>query len=187
LRQWLDLEMRRPPFEVKLSERKIDDARIGPLRLNVRVDRVDVVDGAELIIDYKTGHATPSEWLTERPDSPQLPLYAVLSEGPEMQGVAFGLVRAGKYMDLKGYAGRDGILAKAAKMRLPLEAQVDEWRRVLVQLATEFHEGQARVSPKRYPVTCKHCAQRVLCRLDVSALEEELEEGDGSATEVGHG
>ncbi|RSL15430.1 putative DNA repair protein [Edaphobacter aggregans] len=187
LRQWLDLEMRRPPFEVKLSERKLDDARIGPLRLSVRVDRVDVVDGAELIIDYKTGHATPNEWLTERPDSPQLPLYAVLSAGPEMQGVAFGLVRAGKNMELKGYAGRDGILAKAAKMRLPLEAQVDEWRRVLVQLATEFQEGQARVSPKRYPATCKHCAQRVLCRLDVSALEEELEESDGSAAEVGHG
>ncbi|HEY6376447.1 MAG TPA: PD-(D/E)XK nuclease family protein [Edaphobacter sp.] len=187
LRQWLDLEMRRPAFEVKLSERKLDDARIGPLRLSVRVDRVDVVDGSELIIDYKTGHATPNEWLTERPDAPQLPLYAVLSAGPEMQGVAFGLVRAGKYMELKGYAGRDGILTKAAKMRLPLESQVDEWRRVLVQLATEFQEGQARVSPKRYPATCKHCAQRVLCRLDVSTLEEELEESDGPAAEVGHG
>lgn len=185
LRQWLELEMTRPPFEVKLSELKIADARIGPLRLNVRVDRVDVVDGAEVIIDYKTGHATPNDWLTERPDAPQLPLYAVLSEGPEMQGVAFGLVRAGKNMELKGYAGRDGILAKTAKMRLPLEAQVDEWRRVLVQLAEEFHTGEATVAPKKYPATCRHCAQRVLCRLDVSALEEELED-EGSA-EVGLG
>ncbi len=185
LQQWLELEMARPPFEVKLSERKIDDARIGPLRLNVRVDRVDVVDGAEVIIDYKTGHATPNDWLTDRPDAPQLPLYAVLSEGPEMQGVAFGLVRAGKNMELKGYAGRDGILTKAAKLRLPLEAQVDEWRRVLTRLAEEFHAGEARVAPKKYPATCRHCAQRLLCRLDVSTLEEELED-EGSA-EVGLG
>ena len=41
---WLQLEMERgQPFEVKLSEKALEDVRVGPLRLNVRVDRVDVV------------------------------------------------------------------------------------------------------------------------------------------------
>jgi probable DNA repair protein len=174
---WLDMERVRPEFAVKLSEKDFEDVRIGPLRLSVRVDRVDVTEGGELLIDYKTGVASPNDWLTERPDAPQLPLYAVLSE-QEVKGVAFGLVRAGKEMALKGYAGADGILVKAARMKLPMEMQMDEWKRVLEELAHAFHAGDARVAPKSYPMTCRHCAQRELCRLDVSALElSEDEEG----------
>jgi RecB family exonuclease len=185
LEPWLELELERPPFEVSLSEKKLDDVQIGPLRLSVRVDRVDLVEGGELLIDYKTGSATPNDWLTDRPDAPQLPLYAALSDAEQLQGVAFGLVRAGKDMGLKGYAVRDGILPKAAKMEAPsLEAQVDDWRRVLVNLATEFGSGDARVAPKKYPATCDRCHQRILCRLDVSLLEEEDAE---TAAEVGRG
>jgi ATP-dependent helicase/nuclease subunit B len=160
---------------VKLSEKNFEDVRIGPLRLSVRVDRVDMTAGGELLIDYKTGAASPTDWLTDRPDAPQLPLYAVLSE-QEVKGVAFGLVRAGKEMGLKGYAGEDGILIKAARMKMPMEMQVEEWRRVLERLANAFHAGDARVAPKSYPMTCRHCAQRELCRLDVSVLEQNEDE-----------
>ncbi|MEO6911882.1 MAG: PD-(D/E)XK nuclease family protein, partial [Edaphobacter sp.] len=66
---WLELELARPPFAVKLSEKELKGVRIGPLRLSVRVDRVDIVEGGEIIIDYKTGVAKPSEWLSERPDA----------------------------------------------------------------------------------------------------------------------
>jgi ATP-dependent helicase/nuclease subunit B len=183
LGSWLDLERARPEFVVKLSEKNFNDVRIGPLRLSVRVDRVDVTAGGELLIDYKTGAASPNDWLTERPDAPQLPLYAVLSE-TEVKGVAFGLVRAGKEMGLKGYAGADGILVKAARMKMPMEMQVEEWRRVLEGLANAFHAGDARVAPKSYPMTCRHCAQRELCRLDVSALELNEDE-DGSEVSGG--
>lgn len=182
---WLELELARPSFEVKLSEKKLDDVKIGPLRLNVRVDRVDLVEGGELLIDYKTGIATPNDWLTDRPDAPQLPLYAVLSEAEQLQGVAFGLVRAGEGLGLKGYAAADGVLPHAAKLKVPsLEAQVDDWRRVLVDLATEFDSGVARVAPKKYPATCDRCGQRILCRLDASLLEEE---DDETAAEVSRG
>lgn len=187
MRPWLELEMGRPPFEVKLSEKEFNDVSVGPLRLDVRVDRVDVTEAGELILDYKTGLATPNDWLTERPDAPQLPLYAVLADAERLKGVAFGVVRAGESMELKGYASEDGVLAKAAKMTMPLEAQVEDWRRVLVGLATEFHEGTARVRPKRYPTTCERCGQRILCRLDASLLEEDDEDGDGAAAEVDRG
>jgi ATP-dependent helicase/nuclease subunit B len=61
---------------------------------------------------------------------------------------------------------------------------VDDWRRVLANLAEEFHAGDARVAPKKYPATCDRCAQRILCRLDASLLEED--EGE-SAAEVSRG
>lgn len=172
---WLDMEKVRPEFAVKLSEKNFEDVQIGPLRLSVRVDRVDVTAVGELLIDYKTGAASPNDWLTERPDAPQLPLYAVLSE-QEVKGVAFGLVRAGKEMGLKGYAGEDGILVKASRMKMPMEMQMEEWKRVLEGLANAFHAGDARVAPKSYPMTCRHCAQRELCRLDVSVLEQNEDE-----------
>jgi ATP-dependent helicase/nuclease subunit B len=185
---WLELEMERSPFEVKLSEKEFDDVRVGPLRLSVRMDRVDVVDGGEVVIDYKTGLASPNDWLTDRPKAPQLPLYAILSDPDQLQGVAVGLVRAGEGMELKGYAVGPGVLKKPTKMKVAnLEAQVEEWRRILEQLAEDFSAGDARVAPNKYPTTCERCAQRILCRLDVSLLEDDGDEEDGSAGEVNRG
>jgi ATP-dependent helicase/nuclease subunit B len=189
LNWWLELEMERGlPFEVKLSEKEFKDVPVGPLLLNVRMDRVDAVEGGEVLIDYKTGDATPNDWLTERPDAPQLPLYAILSEGNRLRGVAFGLVRAGEGRGLKGYAVGDGVLpGRPARLKeaATLEAQVERWRQVLVGLAEEFYAGDARVNPKQYPKTCEHCGQRLLCRLDVSSLSslEDSDEDDAGASE----
>ena len=190
LRGWLELEMERQlPFEVKLSEKEFEDVRVGPLRLSVRMDRVDIVDGGEVLIDYKTGLASPSDWLTERPDAPQLPLYAILSNASQLQGVAFGLVRAGEGRGLKGYAATNGVLPSPARLKeaATLEAQVERWRHVLSELAEEFHRGDARVRPKRYPGTCDRCGQRLLCRLDVTLLQENDQDESGAAAETSGG
>jgi len=183
LGDWLELELERSPFEVKLSEKEFADVHVGPLRLSVRMDRVDVVEGGEVLIDYKTGFASPSDWLTDRPNAPQLPLYAILSHPDQLQGVAFGLVRAGEGMELKGYATSKSVLPKLAKMKeASLAAQVEDWRRVLERLAEDFATGDARVAPNKYPTTCERCGQRILCRLNVSLLDED-EEQDTSTEE----
>jgi probable DNA repair protein len=187
LRLWLDFEAsERPPFAVKSREADLKDVRVGPLRLNVRVDRVDaiLIDGepaGEIILDYKTGAAKPADWLGDRPDAPQLPLYAVVSGSQETGGtqplaaIAFASLRPGEEMGLNGFEARDGLLPKAAKLAAEtLDAQVAEWRTTLTALAEEFHSGQASVSPKRYPQTCQYCRQRLLCRLDPSALNPDV-------------
>ena len=188
LSKWLDLELRRPPFEVKLSEKRFEDVRVGPLRLQVIVDRVDLVDDgeestdpAEMILDYKTGHAEPAQWLTDRPDEPQVPLYAILSQAPRIAGVAFAKVRLGDEMQLTGYATRRDLLTKSPRRTdgMTLDERIADWRRVLTKLADEFAAGDARVRPKLYPQTCKYCAQRLVCRLDVAALDEDVDEEMG--------
>jgi ATP-dependent helicase/nuclease subunit B len=196
LESWLELELQRAPFEVKLSEKRFDDVRVGPLRLRVIVDRVDLVDdgggmegdaateAAEMIVDYKTGMAEPAQWLGDRPDAPQLPLYAVLSTASRIAGVAFAKVQLGEKMSLHGYATQDSLLTKPAKLKnaATLDLQVDDWRRILTKLAEDFAGGDARVRPKQYPQTCEHCAQRLVCRLDVATLgidgDDESEGGD---------
>ncbi len=181
LRQWLDYEATRAPFVVKSREEKLDGVPIGPLRLDIRVDRVDQLvaeadpeDGAaaEIIFDYKTGHAAPAQWLGPRPDAPQLPLYAVVAGSPQLAAVAFASLRPGKDMEINGYEARPGILPKSTRLKVEsLADQLDEWREVLTSLAEDFYNGMATVSPKRYPQTCSYCEQRLLCRLKLSTLE----------------
>ena len=144
---------------------------------------MDVSEGGEIIIDYKTGQAKPADWLTERPDAPQLPLYAILSEAPQLEAVAFAQVRAGKDMGLHGFATDRNVLVKTTKLPrgvASLYSQVKELRGDKTRLAEDYYRGDTRVRPKNYPETCKHCGQRLLCRLDVA----ELSGDDDSETEA---
>lgn len=186
LRPWLQYEAEeRTPFAVKAVEDEHTDVTIGPVHLHVKVDRVDewLADdrpAGDIILDYKTGIANPADWLGERPDAPQLPLYAVVADTQELAGIAFVSVRPGKGREMKGFASRKDVLPKVPRDGVrDLQAQVKEWRAVLTSLAEDFHAGKAEVRPKNYPETCKYCQQRALCRLNVSSLSaDETEETD---------
>ena len=190
LTPWLEIELNRNEFAVKLSEKDFDDVRIGPLRLSVRVDRVDTSEEGDVIIDYKTGAAKPLDWQSARPDAPQLPLYAVLSNAaqPEAQlaDVAFARIRPGRDMALDGLMAR--VTAdenRSTRRRMPLSAQMDEWQTVLTDLAEAFDRGEVSVDPKKYPLTCNYCAQRILCRLDPASFDEDID--DETAFDWGNG
>src|SRR6185295_19057846 len=78
---WLEVERARPAFEVVQIEQK-KSLQVGGLGFSGRIDRMDrflegEMRGTHAIIDYKTGRATRSGWLGDRPDEPQLPLYVV--------------------------------------------------------------------------------------------------------------
>ena len=186
LRPWLAVELDRPNFAVASHERRLRDISLGPLRLNLRVDRIDSTAGGPLILDYKTGAATPADWLSERPEAPQLPLYAIVAANEELGGVAFANLRAGDDLALKGFADSPAVLAKSSRMEAAtLADQVDQWRQYLTALAEAFAAGDARVDPKAYPQTCTRCTQRILCRLDPATLDQVDEED--SAAPAGYG
>ena len=188
---WLDYEAdKRSPFTVQSREETLHDVQIGPLHLDIRIDRVDIAlaDGdpaqpsGEIILDYKTGPARPAEWLGDRPDQPQLPLYAAVSNTTNLAAIAFAGVRPGKDMGLQGYQSREGVLPKPAKLKVEsLEVQVQKWREVLTALAEDFYSGCAAVDPKDYPKTCAHCKQRLLCRLDPATLDAHAIDEDTDA------
>ena len=181
LSDWLEFELLRAPFRVAGMEVPVPQANIGPLNMNIRVDRIDSIplaDGSEatLLIDYKTGAAERKDWFGERPDAPQLPLYAIAGEIAGVQGVAFGRVRVGKFgMNFEEMvADRSLIGDKASKNRRSeptFEERLQEWQRDLTALAEAFARGEAVVEPKDYLTTCKRCSSRLLCRVDVARLE----------------
>jgi ATP-dependent helicase/nuclease subunit B len=176
LHDWLAVEKRRAPFTVLESEEKLP-AEAGGIRCDVRVDRVDrLEDGRDVIIDYKTGQPSPSSWSGDRPDEPQLPLYAVNRQG-QVAAVLFAQVRAGD-AGFKGYAAEEGLVP-GAKVR-ELDADLAEWRRVLDRLGAGFRAGVSNVDPKR-AATCRYCALLPLCRFSESetpAAAFEAEDGD---------
>ncbi len=194
--KWLkEVELGRAlPFRVKLREEKLEDVRVGPIRLNLRIDRVDETERGEVLIDYKTGMSgsKPRGWVGERMDAPQLPMYATSrrsrsSGGVEEQieAVAFGRVVAGGDMQLHGMEGSSGTLPRAEGIDAgDLQSQMDVWESVLGRLAEQYARGDARVDPKSFPGTCRKCAQRLLCRVDASAMAGMLEE-DEEEVELG--
>ena len=182
LLQWLDKELERGSFQVQHLEHE-EFIGIGPLDLKLRIDRLDLVQDGVFLIDYKTGYSSdPKNWLGERPDEPQLPLYALLPDAGELKGLAFAKVRAGRDMKWLGFQDSEGLIpGTAAKTVIDMQHQVEEWRSTLTTLAEDFANGAAAVHPKDYPTTCTHCAQRLLCRLDPTTLliaNEDAEEAE---------
>jgi RecB family exonuclease len=179
LSQWLDLEANRPPFEVADMETE-KSVEIGGLQLRVRADRVDhYLQGGHAILDYKTSkYVSISGWEGERPDSPQLPLYAATSGELPISSVMFAKVVAGE----TGLVGISEAGEQAGRPRNspPLAERIQAWREIMEALATAFREGHAAVDPKKPRQTCRYCELTPLCRVgerERGLVENEEESG----------
>ncbi|HTV10108.1 MAG TPA: PD-(D/E)XK nuclease family protein [Candidatus Aquilonibacter sp.] len=183
LAKWLNMELQRGPFTVQRREERTS-VPVGPLELKVRPDRIDEVEGGVVLVDYKTGHRVhSSHWDGDRPDDPQLPIYALLTKPGELQALLFGRVRPGKDMCWHGVAANRSVLPRSSHQKLAdLDMRREEWRIVLTKLADDFAAGRAEVNPKSFAINCDGCGQRLLCRVDPEALvniqieDAELEE-----------
>jgi ATP-dependent helicase/nuclease subunit B len=163
-REFLALERRRPPFRVVDREQEVRHS-LGGFELQFYVDRIDeLADGRRVVIDYKTGEVvTASAWEGERPDEPQLPLYAVVLEQAP-QAVAFAFVRTGESA-FKGISTSPAAFPGATEPQL-WPVQLATWRATLESLAEEYATGRADVSPKDGLQTCRLCHLQMVCRID---------------------
>jgi probable DNA repair protein len=124
---------------------------IGALKLDLRLDRIDTfADGAQLVIDYKTGSFKPKSWRGDRLGDCQLPLYAV-STG--CQGVAV-LQFTPSTVLVHGVGspvlGLDCLKTPEKYFEEPgldWSGAVARWRGQLELLAAEFAAGDFRVDP----------------------------------------
>ncbi len=82
-----------------------------------------------------------------------------------MAGAAFAVIRTGelRFRGLTAAADLPGMKKMTASPPVPFEAQLDDWRRVLEQLAANYRDGLAEVDPK--PDACDNCGLRALCRI----------------------
>jgi ATP-dependent helicase/nuclease subunit B len=138
--QWLEVEKQRTSFEVIDTEQKIT-MDFGDLKISLILDRLDKVQGQNVVIDYKTGNVSSSAWYGERPKDPQLPLYVMASE-PMPEGCFFGHLKGTKFKFLG--LSKDPIIT-GIKPADDWQLQIDNWQTALNQLAQEFIQGKASV------------------------------------------
>lgn len=169
---WLDIDRARPAFTVAVREEAVA-MQAGGLALRGRIDRLDRLEAGGLaIIDYKTGAPRVAGWLGERPDDPQLPLYA-LATGDDVRAVAFACLKKGE-LGFLGLAREEGLLPgvgtvdrhrSAGKLHASWSELREGWKRATEAMAAEFVSGEARVDPKRASATCERCDLGALCRV----------------------
>ncbi len=168
---WLHYEKQRPFFKVIATEQS-GQTTIGSLSLKIQVDRIDqLADGRQLIVDYKTGNPSINDWLGERPNDPQLPIYCITDKA-KYQGLLFAKINT-TGLAYKGIADSeteiDGVVPiaklKQEQFETDWQSQQTAWQQVLTELAQQFHEGKAQVDPKEGAKTCQFCELHPLCRI----------------------
>jgi ATP-dependent helicase/nuclease subunit B len=168
----LALEKQRAPFEL-LAREGPQVVTVAGVKVRTRPDRVDrLLVGGQIVLDYKTGRTNVGDWHDERPEEPQLPLYAVSVQG-QVAGVAFVQLRA-EELAFKGLTRSDGVLPavqgadewRGVRKHPAWVELFEDWRKMLENLAREYLNGRAEVAPKLYPKTCRHCHFGGLCRVE---------------------
>ncbi len=170
--EWLEREKHREPFRV-IEREASHEMTVGRLGVRLRIDRIDELeDGRRVVIDYKTGQVSASQWFGDRPDEPQLPLYSLAVSG-DVAGLLFAQVRTGA-MAFKGVVEDEDMIGEVrAWNRLRQTRDSGSWFEVLYNwrvameaLGEAFCEGEAAVDPKQHPHTCRYCELGPLCRID---------------------
>ena len=174
---WIEIERQRQlPFEVLATEQK-KRIQLAGLELDVIIDRIDRVQGPPLrgaeggvsqgsrssllVLDYKTGSVSTAKWDGQRPDEPQLPLYAATAD-ESVHGLAFANLRRPR---LRFYGScEDAQILPGANVYADFQLQRQEWTTVLTDLAQQHLEGKASVDPKSR-TTCQFCHLGGMCRV----------------------
>lgn len=180
LREWIKVaESDRGDFIVEKTE-YTTDITIEGLKITARLDRIDMVDdGKKIIIDYKTGECSKSDWLSDRPRDPQLLVYNLVDT---FGAISFAKVKPGE-CGFIGISKEDDMLPgvvsfeKDAKLREKLqgintwEELTESWKGVVNGLARRFMEGKNAVDP--IDKVCDYCNLKGLCRIFEADMEME--------------
>ena len=175
---WMDVERDREANFTVIGSEARRRVEIGGMQLTTRYDRQDQLDDGRLVlIDYKSKAPPPSAWEGERPDDPQVPLYAISTDKP-IAALAFGQLKRSE-VRFKGVADDAGVLPRVKPTAVPIARRVADWKHVLGGLAEQYREGFAVVDPKSAKV-CGRCYLPALCRVNEAPPPAEGDDDDSA-------
>lgn len=159
----LEWEKQRPAFVIEALEQTFSITLAG-IDFRVRIDRLDKLESDDKwVIDYKTSIPIAKPWNEERPEAPQLLLYALLDE--QINALLFVQLKSGR-LTCNGLS-EDVIPLKGISALKKNEHWNDyrqEWHKQLSALAHEFSVGYCPPQPNRSS-TCEQCEFQNLCRI----------------------
>ncbi len=160
----LEWEKLREPFQIEALEQNYEITLAG-LPLKVRVDRLDqnLLQPSKTVIDYKTSLPTTKPWREERPEAPQLLLYALLDK--QITTLVFIQLKAGR-MTLQGLSAtpNDELGMQNLRAEEAWSTYQQHWETQLTLLASEIQQGYCEPKPKRSSI-CQNCSFHSLCRV----------------------
>ena len=173
---WLAVEKQRlVPFAVEQLEQLLQ-VELSGLRLELRVDRIDrLPNGSLVLIDYKTGEQTKKKLENDRPQEPQLLVYAA-AVGEQVDGLYFAELRNDGVRAVGHGSGKHFYKQLGVKNH-----QEEAWDKFVAdseitvhRLAGEFVQGYAAVDPIKN--ACNYCKVKPMCRIGTAAGGEDDEE-----------
>jgi len=180
LKNILNLEKQRPIFyETKHETQR--QLTVGKVSFTLRIDRIDTLNAMEaMIIDYKTGLPNKINWLDERCDFPQLPLYC-LSDPDTVRSFALMYCHSHK-ITLQGISATPTPMKQLTPLTQLKTSHdlknwsdlLNYWQTSLEKLALEFQQGVAIVKPKYGTNTCRLCDLQLFCRINHQPLTSHL-------------
>jgi probable DNA repair protein len=167
-------EKTRPDFNIEALEHATTIELEG-LTFHIKVDRIDTTSsGKKWIIDYKSRLPATKPWREERPEAPQLLLYALLDK--HINGLAFVELN-------KGHVSSSGFCEDKTHVKGMTTLNDDEewahhqakWHTQLSSLVREFKAGHCSPVPTKKS-TCNTCEFQNLCRVDMQSASVDMEE-----------
>jgi ATP-dependent helicase/nuclease subunit B len=158
----LDFDKQRPPFTIEALEQTLH-LQLAGINFRVRVDRIDRnPEGKKWVIDYKSNLPKCLPWKEERPQEPQLLLYALLDENIKV--LLYVQLKAGQ-LTSKGLSEENLPLGGTTVLKKDENwaAYRQNWQTQLNELAEEFHKGFCPPEPSSNSI-CQQCNYQNLCR-----------------------
>ena len=160
----LDWEKQRSPFVIESLEQTFTIELAG-IHFKVRIDRLDNVGpDKKWVIDYKSSMPVNKPWNEDRPEAPQLLLYALLDQS--INALLFVQLNAGQ-LKCSGLS-EDQLPIKGISTMKKNEQWRDNqqhWHQQLTELAHEFRTGFCPPRPSRASI-CTRCEFQNLCRIE---------------------
>ncbi len=166
----LEWEKNRPHFVVEAIEQNYT-ITLSDLVFQIRVDRIDRVkrndsdvSTEKWVIDYKTSLPPTKPWREERPESPQLLMYALTDT--EISTLIFAQLKSSQ-LTCQGFSEEpleiEGI--QTPKKDESWSQFQNSWHQALSMLAEEFKQGNCEPRPQKSS-TCMQCDFQNLCRIE---------------------
>ncbi len=155
-------EKQRPSFTINALEQAYTIDLAG-LQIKVRVDRLDSVAENTWVIDYKSTLPASKPWNEERPQEPQLLLYALLDE--TINTIMLMQIKTGNIL-CSGLSENKSDIKGISSLKKD-ECWSDTrayWRTQLTSLAHELQQGHCPPQPLNETI-CTYCDFKNLCRI----------------------
>lgn len=177
LSQWFDYRCKthqKDPVTRCSHEVSIKQSLFG-VHFNLRIDRLDQYpDGSYRIIDYKTGLSNRADWLSARPQNPQLIIYALCI--PSTTSIAYASLNPDHYGysgyghssdDINGIKPISSIVLSSpdavTKTMNSWPKQISMWQNSMKQLVSDYQSSSLQTNPHAGS-TCNFCQLQSVCR-----------------------